>query len=306
MATVIIIKGFFIPVLHFEGFWQVIRATGRYPSRTLSAAKGRPVKSLSSAGIKSIFKAYQAEILQLQGIPGEKHDTVMKKAAPKSASDKTAFFASHPIESMTYLIGAGLITLACAALLHSEVRAAQAQAELPDMQLWSEQRKARYLEAVHGAEHGEQVLAVLRSPGIGLKVPVYASASELNLDRGAGIIDGMSYPHEPGHIGIAGHRDGYFRAFKDIAIGDRLILDTLDREKHFIVDDIRVIDPDELEYLQETVDTRVTIVTCYPFYYVGSAPQRFIVRARPAEELPRAQERSALTPTHRDHEETKT
>jgi sortase A len=210
-----------------------------------------------------------------------------KRKALTTAWGSTAFFASHPIESTAYLIGAGLIVLACNTLLQSEVRAAQAQAQLPDMQLWSEQRKARYLEAMHKTGQGEQVLAMLRSPAIGLSVPVYASASELNLDLGAGVIDGMSYPHEPGHIGIAGHRDGHFRAFKDIAVGDRLILDALDREKHFVVDEIRVIDPDEVEYLQDTADTRMTIVTCYPFYFVGDAPQRFIVRASPAEQLPR-------------------
>lgn len=224
----------------------------------------------------------------VQEILSEKHDNVMKKTATKSASSHAAFFASHPIESMVYLIGVGLIVLACSAFLHSEVRAAQAQAELPDMQLWSEQRKARYLEAVQDAAQGEPVLALLRAPAVGLSVPVYASASELNLDRGAGIIDGMSYPHEPGHIGIAGHRDGHFRAFKDIALGDRIILDALDSEKHFVVDDIRVINPDQMEYLQETTDTRVTIVTCYPFYFVGDAPQRLIVRAIPADKLARA------------------
>jgi sortase A len=226
--------------------------------------------------------------MHVRELLSEKHDNVMKKPATKSASSHVAFFASHPIEGMVYLIGVALIVLACSAFLHSEVRAAQAQGELPDMQLWSEQRKARYLAAVRQDGQSDQALALLRAPAIGLSVPVYASASELSLDRGAGIIDGMSYPHEPGHIGIAGHRDGHFRAFKDIAIGDRIILDALDSEKLFVVDDIRVINPDQVEYLQETRDARVTIVTCYPFYFVGDAPQRFIVRAIPADKLARA------------------
>jgi sortase A len=192
------------------------------------------------------------------------------------------------LEGLLYLIGGALIATACCTLWLSEVRASQSLEALPDMQLWSEARKARYHAAVsEAAASGREenpLVAVLKAPEIGLTVPVYASATELNLDRGAGIIDGMAYPHEPGHIGIAGHRDGYFRALKDIAVGDQLILDTLDAEKRFIVDELLVIEPDELQYLEDTPESRVTIVTCYPFYFVGSAPQRFIVRATLADE----------------------
>ena len=183
-------------------------------------------------------------------------------------------------ELACYLAGTALLIMVAAVFLRSEVRADQSLKALPDMQLWSDTRKQAYLHAVQAKD--AQVLAVLAAPSLGLSVPVYSSASELNMDRGAGVIDGMAYPHEQGHIGIAGHRDGYFRVLKDVAIGDLLVLDTLYGEKRFIVDDLRVIDPNELEYLQETQIPRLTIVTCYPFYFVGSAPQRFLVRASPA------------------------
>ena len=124
-------------------------------------------------------------------------------------------------------------------------------------------------------------LGRLRAPRLGLEVPVYENASDLHMDLGAGVIEGMSYPHEPGHIGIAGHRDGYFRALKDIAVGDALVLDTLDGEKRFVVEELKIIDPEEVAYLDYTTDQRLTIVTCYPFYYAGNAPQRFLVRAAP-------------------------
>ncbi|WOJ97828.1 class D sortase [Congregibacter brevis] len=187
-------------------------------------------------------------------------------------------------EVACYFLGALLIAFFAVVLLRSEVRAAQSIDALPDMQLWSDIRKDAYLRAIETED--SPVLAVLRAPSLGLSVPVYNSASDLNMDRGAGVIDGMAYPHEPGHIGIAGHRDGYFRILKDVAVGDNLVLDTLNGERHFIVEDLRIIEPDELEYLQDSQDPRLTIVTCYPFYYAGSAPQRFLVRATPAQKPP--------------------
>ena len=80
-----------------------------------------------------------------------------------------------------------------------------------------------------------QVLGVLEVPDVGLKVPVYATNTDLVMDRGAGVIDGMSYPHEPGNIGISGHRDGYFRVLKDVKLGDKLVLQTLEGPKQFTI-----------------------------------------------------------------------
>lgn len=184
-------------------------------------------------------------------------------------------------EIVCYLIGGLLLAFVAAVVLRSDVRAAQALQALPDMQLWSPGRKEAYFRAIDSAE--TPVLAILRAPALNLTVPVYDSASELNMDRGAGVINGMAYPHEPGHIGIAGHRDGYFRALKDITVGDRLTLDTLHGERHFVIDELRIIEPEAVEYLKDTVDPRLTIVTCYPFYFAGNAPQRFLVRAVPVQ-----------------------
>lgn len=187
-------------------------------------------------------------------------------------------------ECACYLAAIALLGISGIALLSGEVRATQARQALPDMQLWSPSRKAAYFDA---ADRGEStLLASLHIPAVDLSVPVYDSASELNLDRGAGVIDGMAYPHEGGHIGIAGHRDGYFRALKDLHIGDTLELETLHGRKHFVIDDLRIIEADELHYLGDTTDQRLTIVTCYPFYFAGSAPQRFLVRASMSENDP--------------------
>ncbi len=147
----------------------------------------------------------------------------------------------------------------------------------PDMSLWAPGRIADY-EASLQAEL-PPVLGILEVPSVGLKVPVYSTDTELTMDRGAGVIDGMAYPHEPGNIGIAGHRDGYFRVLKDVEVGDRLALQTLEGPKDFTIDSVQVVEISDTHLLQDTDDQTVTLVTCYPFYFVGHAPQRYIVTA---------------------------
>lgn len=149
----------------------------------------------------------------------------------------------------------------------------------PDVSQWSPAR----VEQFHNSKLQSlpPVVGVLEIPSIAVSVPVYPSDSELALDRGAGVIDGMAYPHEPGHVGIAGHRDGYFRALQHVKLGDSLALKTLEGQRRFRVDSITIADISDVHLLEDTADARVTLVTCYPFYYVGNAPQRFIVSAVP-------------------------
>ncbi len=187
----------------------------------------------------------------------------------------------YALELGMWSVGVLLTAVALTTFLRSEVRASQAEELLPDMQLWSESRKAAYLEAIESEP--APLLGTLHMPSLDITVPVYDTASDLNMDRGSGVIDGMSYPHEPGHIGIAGHRDGFFRALKDAQVGEVLILQTINGEKRFQIDELLIVEPDDSHYLQDTVEQRLTVVTCYPFYFAGSAPQRFLVRASPVE-----------------------
>jgi LPXTG-site transpeptidase (sortase) family protein len=147
----------------------------------------------------------------------------------------------------------------------------------PDQSLWSDERIAAFETSRHSApDHVEAVLAI---PGLDLKVPVYADASDLAMDLGAGLIPGTAGPDELGNIGIAGHRDGYFRVLKDIAIGDTLTLQTPRGERRYRVQETLIVDPVDVEVLDPTEQSSITLVTCYPFYFVGSAPRRFIVKA---------------------------
>jgi sortase A len=147
----------------------------------------------------------------------------------------------------------------------------------PNTELWSPKRVSDYQASLQADL--PPVLGVLRAPGLGLEVPVYSTDSDLTMDRGAGVIDGMAYPHEGGNIGIAGHRDGYFRALKDIQVGDALELQTLMGPKYFRVSETRIVEMADTGVLEDTDEQTLTLVTCYPFYYVGHAPQRFIVIA---------------------------
>jgi len=147
----------------------------------------------------------------------------------------------------------------------------------PDTTLWAAGRIADYQFSL--SADIPSLLGILAIPAIGLEVPIYPTDSELLMDRGSGVIRGMSYPHEGGNIGIAGHRDGYFRALKDVRPGDKMLLQTLEGPKQFTVDTTQVVEASDTALLRDTQEQTVTLVTCYPFYFVGHAPQRFIVTA---------------------------
>jgi sortase A len=154
--------------------------------------------------------------------------------------------------------------------------AAGSAAESVDTSMWSATRVARYREAVPARE---VPLAVLRIPTVKLAVPVFAGTSEQNLNRGAGWIEGTARLGEPGNVGIAAHRDGFFRVLKDVQIGDLLFLERLTGTDTYRIESTRIVDPSEVSVLEPTPRNAVTLVTCYPFYFVGSAPQRFVVHA---------------------------
>ena len=151
-----------------------------------------------------------------------------------------------------------------------------AQTLEPDYSLWSEKRINDY-HASNTQRH-EAPLAVLSIDKFELKVPVYNGTDEINLNRGAGRIKGTAKVGAPGNLGIAGHRDGFFRALKDIEIGDSIEMLTHQGKTEFVVSSITIVDPTDVSVLAPTDDPTITLVTCYPFYFVGQAPKRFIVK----------------------------
>lgn len=153
--------------------------------------------------------------------------------------------------------------------------------ELPrdsaDYSLWSEKRIAAYKQTL--LMQFDPPLAVLRIPRLNLQVPIFDGTNELILNRGAGRIEGTAMPGSDGNIGIAAHRDGFFRSLKDISVGDTLQLATSSGTISYAIDNIEIVTPDNVTVLQRRPHPSVTLVTCYPFYFVGDAPQRYIVHA---------------------------
>jgi sortase A len=146
-----------------------------------------------------------------------------------------------------------------------------------DFALWSPKRAEQYLDSVK--IKADRPLAVLRIPDIQLAVPVYNDTDDLTLNRGVGRIIGTAQVGGGGNLGIAGHRDGFFRSLKDIAVGAEIDLDRVGKTDTYVVDKITIVGPEDVSVLKPTEQPSLTLVTCYPFYFVGSAPQRYIVHA---------------------------
>ncbi len=147
----------------------------------------------------------------------------------------------------------------------------------PDRSLWAQGRIAAW-ETSRAHELGLP-LGVLRIPRLGLEVPVWHGVDEPTLNRGLGRIPGTAPLEGPGNVALAGHRDGFFRVLEHIAAGDRVELETLGGVRGFAVTDTWIVDPQSVWVLDPTPEPSLTLVTCYPFYFVGKAPQRFVVRA---------------------------
>jgi len=155
--------------------------------------------------------------------------------------------------------------------------ASLAEVAAPNLDLWADNRIAEYEESLK--VDAEVPLAVMTIDKLGIQVPVYDGASDFNLNRGVARIKGTARVGDNGNLGIAGHRDGFFRGLKDIAVGDSIELKTVRGTVNYEVSSIVIVDPSDISVLSPTAEKTITIVTCYPFYYVGHAPKRYIVKA---------------------------
>ncbi len=149
--------------------------------------------------------------------------------------------------------------------------------EAVDFRLWSEKRVRAYRKSLSIMKNSP--LAVVRIEKAHLRVPVFEGTDELALNRGVGWIAGTARPGEAGNIGIAGHRDGFFRKLKDVVPGDVIELSTTRDTTEYTVDQIEVVTPDDISVLRPRAVPALTLVTCYPFYFMGDAPKRYILHA---------------------------
>ncbi len=148
-------------------------------------------------------------------------------------------------------------------------------AELPPQEGGTGGKLSRYLPS---AKVMPGLVGRLEIPEIGVEVMVLNGADARTLRRGAGWLPYTARPGS-GNSVIAAHRDTYFRPLRRIKQGDIIHLTTLDGRYNFRVEWTAVVDPDDTTVLRPTNEPTLTLITCYPFYYAGEAPQRFIVRA---------------------------
>jgi sortase A len=203
------------------------------------------------------------------------------------------------LERALLILGLILVAVYALAKLHSEISAhlalrkfeaerqesrvraqesvRQRTGEEVDFSLWSDKRVQGYLESL--LSRPEPPAAVLRIQKLHLEVPVYDGTDDLTLNRGVGRIIGTTRLGVTGNTGIAGHRDGFFRGLKDLGPGDTVELLLPTQTSHYVVENIQITNPDDVSVLQPTAEPHLTLVTCYPFYFIGSAPQRYIVSA---------------------------
>jgi sortase A len=197
-------------------------------------------------------------------------------------------------ESFLLLIGIALLVLYMGARLHSflfsqialwkfngaTVRAATNSTqgtteENVNISLWGKARLKAYRASL--ALKAEPPIAILNIRRLHVAVPVFDGTGDLVLNRGVGRIGGTGSPGGEGNLAIAGHRDGFFRALKDISPGDFVEIDTPAEKDTYVVDATRIVGQREMSVLQASPIATITLVTCYPFYFIGDAPERFIV-----------------------------
>ena len=193
------------------------------------------------------------------------------------------------LERGLFAFGVGCLVFYAAACSHGSWFQFQARAEFErqldavihaedhDHSVWSKARRQHFARLV-----GTPVRALgrLEVPNAKLSVMLLEGTDESTLNRAVGHIEGTALPGERGNVGIAGHRDSFFRGLAQLERGDELSVTTLEGVAHYQVARLEVVEPTAVEVLDPTEHEALTLVTCYPFYYVGDAPQRFIVHAK--------------------------
>jgi len=181
--------------------------------------------------------------------------------------------------SQYLLFGVGILALGYFGftLLDAWVYQANAERSLENQIHLQQEHKVSYSKP---APKEGDVLGRLEIPRLGMSVAVLQGTSARILRLGAGHIDGTALPGEMGNTGIAGHRDTFFRALKGIRPDDEIQLQTATGLLRYKVDWVKVVAPSDVGVLAPSTESTLTLVTCYPFYYFGAAPKRFIVHAQ--------------------------
>jgi sortase A len=191
----------------------------------------------------------------------------------------------------------GILALAYVVLTVLEARLYQASAERSlEGQLRAGKENTSPLRSTSPVVKAGDTLGRVDVPRLGLSVAVMEGTKPQMLRLGVGHIEGTALPGEAGNIGIAGHRDTFFRQLRDVRRDDEIRLQTPTELLRYQVDWVKVVAPDDVSVLTPSSKSMLTLVTCYPFQFLGSAPQRFVVRAHQYSPLGAVKDRSRLAP----------
>jgi sortase A len=185
-------------------------------------------------------------------------------------------------------------------------RARQTLASMSGVKTPSSSSTATASRAPSGPVRGEP-LAELSIPRLGLSAIVLHGSDAHTLRMGVGHIENTPLPGESGNVAVAGHRDSFFRPLRNVKVGDDILLDTPEERVHYQVSWFRIVNSREVSVISPTREATLTLVTCYPFWFIGEAPDRFVVRATRVENpaaiprenpaaLPKNEENSAAIP----------
>jgi sortase A len=192
------------------------------------------------------------------------------------------------VEKILTSIGCGL--LAVVMVRHAEARSSQLiAADALDRELTTAATDAA---PAANAEAADAAWPINTDPGVGgligrLEIPrlnfsvmVLEGDDTSTLARAVGHIPGTAYPWQSGNAVMAGHRDTFFRPLENLRDGDQIRMTTMRGTFDYRVTSTEVVEPTDISVLAPTREPSLTLVTCYPFVYVGRAPQRFIIHAR--------------------------
>ena len=194
----------------------------------------------------------------------------MKSASPAARPRRISAYFSRV--GSYFFIAVGLLALGYAGYVVVDAHAFQAyeQSKFENVSI-----KEPPAPLVEGGVIGE-----IQVPRLQLKAIVVQGDSHTILRRAVGHIPETALPGAPGNVVLAGHRDTFFRPLRNIRVGDAITLKTSDGAFQYFVESTEVVPASAVEVLNATVGRTLTLITCYPFDYIGPAPNRYVVRAR--------------------------
>ncbi|WP_407948407.1 class D sortase [Peribacillus faecalis] len=151
------------------------------------------------------------------------------------------------------------------------------------------EKAEKYIEEARNKEAGEtkyvnneeQLIGILRVPKLHASLPIIEGTDEQELEKGVGHYNGTALPEEGEQIVLSGHRDTVFRNFDKLEIGDLFIVELPDGTYTYEILFTEVVDADDTTVIGSKGEEVLTVTTCYPFHYIGNAPERFIFYAYP-------------------------